>query len=215
MPRELHSLQGLHIMQELRTVQGMESPQQRRDRRRAEKRRAIRMAAVRIALDEGIEAATVEAISAAADISPRTFFNYFASKEEALVMEPLWRPEELIDLLAARPADEPAFQSLRAVTRDLAVRINGIWGDMKPFIELRSRHPELAAKARAADETKLMDTVFEVVRNRPGVTGRIHARVLVIASFGATISAIQESQESGEPVERLLDEAFALLEKGL
>jgi AcrR family transcriptional regulator len=202
-------------VQELHTVQGMESPQERRDRRRAEKRQAIRMAAVKIALGEGLEAATVEAISAAADISPRTFFNYFATKEEALIMEPLGRPDEFVALLQARPDDEPAFESLKQVARSLVVRIGPAWADMQPFIELRNRHPELAAKARATDETKLMGVVFDAVSSRPGVTSPIHARLLVIATFGATISAVQQSVEDGGSATDLLEEAFALLENGL
>ncbi|MFG2072796.1 TetR/AcrR family transcriptional regulator [Nonomuraea maritima] len=193
----------------------MESPQERRERRRAEKRQAIRMAAVKIALDDGLEAATVEAISTAADISPRTFFNYFASKEEALVMEPVWRPDELLELLERRPGDEPVFQSLQAVIRTVAVRVRQAWQDMKPFGELRRRHPELAARAAAVDETKVIETIFEAVRARPGVTGRMHARLLIIGSFGALISAVQESLETGEALEDLLDEAFTLLENGL
>ncbi|MEV5896738.1 TetR/AcrR family transcriptional regulator [Nonomuraea fuscirosea] len=193
----------------------METPQERRDRRRAEKRQAIRTAAVKIALDQGLEAATVEAISAAADISPRTFFNYFSVKEEALVMEPLWRPEEFTGLLAARPDDEPAFESLKAVARILAARVGPIWADARLFGELRRRHPELAAKVRAADETKLMEDVFAAVRDRPGVSGKLHARLLVIGTFGATISAVQESAESGGSVEELLEEALTLLENGL
>ncbi|MGR6921458.1 TetR/AcrR family transcriptional regulator [[Actinomadura] parvosata] len=192
----------------------MESPQQRRDRRRAEKQQAIRRAAVRIALDQGVEAATVEAISAAADISPRTFFNYFASKEEALTPEPPWRPEEFVGLLTGRPADEPVFESLKAVARELVVRIRPAMEDLEPFMELRRRHPELAAKARAVDETKVMESLLGAVRSRPGVTGPMHARLLVIATFGATISAVQESVLSGEPAEALLEEAFTLLESG-
>ncbi|WP_346109932.1 helix-turn-helix domain-containing protein [Nonomuraea maheshkhaliensis] len=193
----------------------METPQERRDRRRAEKRQAIRTAAVKIALDQGLEAATVEAISAAADISPRTFFNYFSTKEEALVMEPLWRPEEFTELLGARPGDEPAFESLKAVARILAARVSPIWADAQLFGELRRRHPELAAKARAADETKIMENVFEVVRDRPGVSGKLHARMLVIGTFGAAISAVQEAAETGGSVEELLEEALTLLENGL
>jgi AcrR family transcriptional regulator len=188
---------------------------ERRLRRRIEKRQAIRMAAVRLALDGGIEAATVEAISAAADISPRTFFNYFAAKEEALVMEPIWQPDELVDILGRRPADEPVFRSLQAVMREMAVRIQPVWADAQPFMELRNRHPELVAKARAIDETKVMETILGAVKSRPGVTSAIHARLLVIGAFGAMISAIQESLEGGREVEDLLDEAFALLENGL
>ncbi|GAA3147242.1 TetR/AcrR family transcriptional regulator [Nonomuraea salmonea] len=196
-------------------MQGMESPQERRERRRAEKRQAIRVAAVRIALDQGLEAATVEAISAAADISPRTFFNYFASKEEALAPGPMWTPEEFIGLLQERPADEPAFESLKVVARTLAARLRPIMADMKPFAELRRRHPELAAKARAVDETKLMESLFGAVSGRPGVTSAVHARLLVIVAFGAAISAVQESLAGGGAVEDLLEEAFTLLENGL
>ncbi|MFC4119630.1 TetR/AcrR family transcriptional regulator [Nonomuraea zeae] len=193
----------------------MESPQQRRERRRAERRQAIRKAAVRLALDEGLEAATVEAISAAADISPRTFFNYFAAKEEALAMEPVWRPEELVGLLESRPDDEPVFQSLQVVMRELAERLRPVFADLQPFMELRARHPELAARARAADESKIFNTIIGAVRSRPGVTGAMHARLLVIASLGSAMSAIQESLEGGGSVQDLLDEAFTLLENGL
>jgi len=211
----LQTVQDLQSVQEMHIVQSMESPQERRERRRAEKRQAIRNAAVRIALDQGLEAATVEAISAAADISPRTFFNYFASKEEALAPAPPWTPEEFIELLDARPADEPAFQSLKAVARTLAARMLPAMADRKPYAELRKRYPELAAKAEAADATKLMENLLGAVLGRPGVTGSMHGRLLVIAAFGATISAVQESMATGRPVEELIEEAFTLLENGL
>ncbi len=168
-----------------------------------------------MALDGGPEAATVEAISAAADISPRTFFNYFASKDEALVMEPVWQSEELMELLQARPDDEPVFQSLKAVSKELGVRKRPVWEEMQPFIELHNRHPELSAKARAIGQSKVMEQTLDIVRRQPGIKSGLHARLLVIGSFGAMISAIQESLDTGEPVEELLDEAFTLLEHGL
>jgi len=49
----------------------------RRDRKKAETREALRWAALRLALEHGYEQLTVEAITEAADVSVRTFFNYF------------------------------------------------------------------------------------------------------------------------------------------
>ena len=56
-----------------------------RERKRLATRRAIQLAALRLVKDRGLEAVTIDDISHDADVSPRTFFNYFVSKEAALV----------------------------------------------------------------------------------------------------------------------------------
>lgn len=56
-----------------------------RARKKAETWSAIHEAAAGLALEHGVEGATVEAIAAAAGVSPRTFFNYFPAKEDAVL----------------------------------------------------------------------------------------------------------------------------------
>jgi AcrR family transcriptional regulator len=55
-----------------------------RERKRLATRRAIQHAAISLA-EQGLERVTVDEISRIADISPRTFFNYFPSKEDAVL----------------------------------------------------------------------------------------------------------------------------------
>jgi AcrR family transcriptional regulator len=56
-----------------------------RERKRLATHRAIQIAALRLVHERGLDSVTIDDISRVADISPRTFFNYFPSKEEALV----------------------------------------------------------------------------------------------------------------------------------
>lgn len=56
-----------------------------RDRKRLETRLRIETAAIDIVTTEGLDGATIDMISERAGISPRTFFNYFDSKEDAIL----------------------------------------------------------------------------------------------------------------------------------
>lgn len=83
-----------------------------RERKKARTRTALASAAMRLALELGVENVTVEAIAEAADVSPRTFRNYFSGKEEAIVAELVDGMGYIADGLRARPAGEPLWESL-------------------------------------------------------------------------------------------------------
>lgn len=85
----------------------------RRERKKAETRAALARAAMRLALERGVENVTTEAIAEAADVAPRTFRNYFSGKEEAIVAELADGMRRIADVLRARPAGEPLWDSLQ------------------------------------------------------------------------------------------------------
>src|ERR1700761_8769527 len=85
---------------------------------KAATRQALHEAAMRLALANGFESITVEAVADAAGVSRRTFSNYFANKEEALLYGDQQRVRGLIASVRARPAAEPAWTALTRAARE-------------------------------------------------------------------------------------------------
>lgn len=72
-----------------------EPPQGRRERRKTDTRRALEDAALRRFAQDGYDETSVDSIAADAGVSPRTFFRYFATKDEVLDMGRSVREQEV------------------------------------------------------------------------------------------------------------------------
>ena len=83
-----------------------------RERKKLAVRRALSSAAVRLAVERGLENVTIEDITAEADVSVRTFGNYFSSKYEAICALGTDRARRIGAELLARPASEPLWEAL-------------------------------------------------------------------------------------------------------
>lgn len=87
-----------------------------RERKRARTRQALVEAAVDLFERHGYERTTIADIAAAADIGTRTFFSYFATKEELLFPESDDRVRAAVDAIARRgPDDGPVDVLLRGL----------------------------------------------------------------------------------------------------
>jgi AcrR family transcriptional regulator len=85
-----------------------------RERKKRETRLALSQAAIRLAIVRGWENVSVEDIAAEANVSDRTFRNYFTSKAEAVVASHVERGSRTAEALRERPADEPLWEALLA-----------------------------------------------------------------------------------------------------
>lgn len=82
------------------------SPISLRERQQLDTWESIHNAAAELVIQDGWASATVDKIAAAAGISTRTFFNYFASKENAVLgAQQLSIPDDALAAFAARQGD--------------------------------------------------------------------------------------------------------------
>ena len=190
----------------------------RRERKKLETHRALSTAARELALAQGLDGLTVEEIADAADVSVRTFFNYFSCKEEALVGV---EPDVLAELgaeLEERPADESPLGALKAV---LATGVDGVAESMRRWslrTELVQRHPSLLPRhlaALAEIEAALVRALAARLGTDP-VTDPFPA-ITVAAAMGALRAAVSSWEDAGRPgpLDHAVDAAFATLAAGL
>lgn len=90
-----------------------------RERKKQATRKALGEAAIRLAIERGLENVLVEDIAAAANVSPRTFSNYFASKYEAICALSLDRSVRVGEALRERPAAEGLWDAVRGAVLDV------------------------------------------------------------------------------------------------
>jgi len=82
-----------------------------RERKKQKTRSAIQREAMRLFQEQGYDATTVEQIAEAAEISQSTFFRYFPTKEDVVLLDDY--DPIIARLVAARPAGEPVATAIR------------------------------------------------------------------------------------------------------
>lgn len=122
-----------------------------RERKKRATRLALSEAALRLALDHGPEQLTVEEISEAAGVSARTFFNYFSSKEHALLGDgPAPPPQEQVTAMVT--AAGTVLEGLCLVVKASVADAAGSREQFRMRWQLMERHPALLPRLFARME---------------------------------------------------------------
>ena len=189
-----------------------------RERKKRRTRQALATAALRLFAERGYEETTIADIAAAADVSPRTFFSYFPSKEDVVFAEVDDRLEEVADRMAHRPPGEPPLETIRtAMVEVIEALVSGV-GEYGP-VQVRLALERPAVRARALE--RLMDAqevMEELLRELcPGI-GEIDAVAATGVALGGMQSVIIHCRRHGyDPMSMraALDRAVAVVENGL
>jgi len=186
-----------------------------RERKKQKTRIAIQREAMRLFQEQGYEETTIEQIAEAVEISPSTFFNYFPTKEDVVIVDdydPL-----LAAAFAGRPRDEPVGVAMRrAISQGLAkilehdrdiVLARARLGLTVP--ELRARFWEESEKAQAmlrgmiAQRTGGDPEAFEL---------RVTASIVVGAMFAAILEWVRN--DGRDDLTELINRALDMVETG-
>ena len=154
-----------------------------RERKKDATRKALREAALRLALEHGPDNVRVDDIAEAAGVAPRTYNNYFSSREQAIVAAVTAdREARVAAAVAARPAGVPLSE---AVTDAIVDQYAGPGGRDRDVLALVTARPALreAFLAAAAD---IEDPLAAALAGRLGEHGAGTAEVLS-ASVAAAV----------------------------
>ncbi|MGY4767206.1 TetR family transcriptional regulator [Kribbella sp. CWNU-51] len=186
-----------------------------RERKKRETRAALADAALRLALEKGPDHVTVEEIAEAADVSVRTFFNYFPHKEHAILGRNPEHLEHALERMRTAPAEESPLTTMWFVIRDLLRDLESD-GELSRRGELIRQSPNLVYQLLMSsfdDERQLTAALAERL-GEPDGSVRV---ALIVAAAGAACRVAMELHKNApdRSVGELVDEAFHLLAQGL
>jgi AcrR family transcriptional regulator len=170
-------------------VRSVEPTTSLRERKKVATRRALHEAVLDLAMTHGLDAVTVDAIAEEANVSKRTFSNYFANKEDALLYGDRLRIEALLEEIRSRPPQEPAWEALARATAIRYERMEPVDPGWLAQLQLIRRHPSLLAQQHATQAALERELAQEVMARLPEPS-MIQARIMA-ATFLATLRTVQ------------------------
>jgi AcrR family transcriptional regulator len=172
----------------------VEEPQGRRERNKQRTREALIQAAFELFASNGYEHTAIREITDAADVSERTFFRYFASREDLVLSFIRDEMHEFALALAARPAQEEPFTAMRSAYRDSVRR----QADLLPVLQLIDASPDLKA-AQLRDFHEHGEEIIDVIAEREGVDPATDRRPRVLAAiFGGLVYLGNQNWQAGD-----------------
>ncbi len=189
-----------------------------RERKKARTREALRDAAMVLFTRQGFDGTTVEEIADACEVSPRTFFRYFPTKEDVLFADSDARRGILLAVLAERPAHEPPVVALHAAMRALASDYRHDRAELVARSKVVEGSPQLQAY-KAEHQHGWEAAVVDALEQRPEVgTPAPRDELQLLAALGTAAFRVSVdawvADPSGPDLDVLLDRAFARVERG-
>ncbi|WP_174248468.1 TetR family transcriptional regulator [Streptomyces hoynatensis] len=182
----------------------------------------LSQAALQLLARKGYDAVTVDEVAATAGVSKRTFFRYFASKEDVVVQFLADMGAGISADLAARPAEETPSAALRHAVWVPIAACAGHHPDHSDralrVVQLILRTPALLARFLERQAEWREELAAELARRlRLDPAGDLYPQLaagMALTAFHAVLQRWSESEGTADPAD-LTDRAFAVLAPAL
>ena len=189
-----------------------------RERKKEKTRHALETAALELFAEKGFDGTTVDEIAEACDVSPRTFFRYYATKEEVLFADGDQRLEALLAELAGRPADELPIRAVQAAF----LATTDEYAQNRERLLLRSRAYDSSSGLRSHKFERLQSweeavtaALMERDRLAGGTTPDLLLRLVAGAAMACLHAALHQWLDAGGDLPTLINDGFDYLVEGL
>lgn len=166
-----------------------------RARNRERTAQRLEQAAWELVAQRGFEAVTADAVAERADVSRRTFFNYFP-RVELVLQEPMRQAiAGLVDRFIARPTDENVSQSMTAILTeplDAEVLEKAVICFGQASNSPEARH--FLMEAQAAEVDQIAQALMERDSSVDALRARVVAGAVMSAGYAATSAWVDQSR---------------------
>jgi AcrR family transcriptional regulator len=172
--------------------------------------------ALRLFEQRGFSEVTIEEIAAAAQISVRTFYRYFPTKEDVLQLRIERRAEALRAALWARPVDEPPLHSLRVALIEVVSAEDTQL--IKTWINVIVGTPSVLQSVVGGIQLKRQSMIAEFLGSRLGLPSTALVPVMLAAAAEGVIQAAQTQwfiQGADTDLANAMSESLAVLERAM
>jgi len=192
-----------------------------RERKRRDTRRALQRAILAESIERGYDRVTIEDVCRVADVSPRTFFNYFTSKEDAVLgPAPSFPSEGVVERFVVDGFGADALRDLPELFLSMSDGLDDV--DILALRKKLIRQEPGLLGLRASSSRAFESLLADVVRRRmtreqpdaePAWTERT-ARLIAMVGFAAIRHGWLAWIDSGgaRPLDQQLRESFEELE---
>ncbi|WP_169950271.1 TetR family transcriptional regulator [Microbispora sp. H11081] len=190
-----------------------------RERKKQRTRDALIDAALDLFLSQGYEATTIDQIAARVEVSPRTFFRYFASKEDVALSPTADEQEMFLAELVARPLSEPPFtalsQSMRAMLSILKEADGAEASRVVKAQRLVHSTPVLLGGAMRLIRENERRLIAEVARRRGTTPDDLQSQLVVSVFVSIGLLCMDGPTEDLSGLARRYEELLTLAERSL